>query len=213
LRSDGTPYYCGKGKGKRAFTKGKGEVPPPVDISRIVIVESEMNEEAAFLLEIDLIQKYGRKDKGTGILRNKTDGGDGPSGRVVSDETKAKQSIGRTGKGTGKQTAEHVENRISKIREKKQTLEHIEAAAAPKRGVKFTKERCLNISKSLKGSTPWNKGKKTGSRSTESVEKQRIHSQGINSGPQKQLQCPHCGKIGGQSNMVRYHFTNCKNKG
>lgn len=29
---------------------------------------------------------------------------------------------------------------------------------------------------------------------------------------QKKTECPHCGKIGGASNMTRYHFNNCKNK-
>ena len=28
-----------------------------------------------------------------------------------------------------------------------------------------------------------------------------------------QISCPHCGKIGGNSQMKRYHFDNCKNKG
>jgi hypothetical protein len=31
-------------------------------------------------------------------------------------------------------------------------------------------------------------------------------------GPQEQVQCPHCGKIGGKSLMTRYHFDNCKYK-
>jgi hypothetical protein len=31
-------------------------------------------------------------------------------------------------------------------------------------------------------------------------------------GPQKTTQCPHCSKIGGVSNMSRYHFDNCKHK-
>lgn len=29
-------------------------------------------------------------------------------------------------------------------------------------------------------------------------------------GPQQQLTCPHCNKIGGASNMKRYHFEHCK---
>jgi group I intron endonuclease len=29
---------------------------------------------------------------------------------------------------------------------------------------------------------------------------------------QKKIKCPHCGKIGGQGNMKRYHFNNCKEK-
>ena len=28
--------------------------------------------------------------------------------------------------------------------------------------------------------------------------------------PQAKITCPHCGKVGGNSNMKRYHFDNCK---
>ena len=30
--------------------------------------------------------------------------------------------------------------------------------------------------------------------------------------PQIEVKCPHCSKSGGQSNMTRYHFDNCKLK-
>jgi hypothetical protein len=164
LREDNTPYYIGKGKGNRAFTKLKGEVYPPVDPQRIVILENNLEEHMAFAREIELIGQYGRKDIGTGILRNKTNGGDGPSGRIVSEASKALMSANRKGKGLGPQTKEHIENKVKTRRGVKQTPEHIEAAAAPKRGVKHTATRCANISKALKGNIPWNKGLKTGPR-------------------------------------------------
>lgn len=28
--------------------------------------------------------------------------------------------------------------------------------------------------------------------------------------PKKRVECPHCGKVGGEGNMKRYHFENCK---
>lgn len=82
LREDGTPYYIGKGKDRRAYKKGKGETRPPRDKSRIVILKRNLTEEEAFKHEIYMIAVFGRIDLGTGILRNKTDGGDGASGMV-----------------------------------------------------------------------------------------------------------------------------------
>jgi hypothetical protein len=77
LREDGTPYYIGKGKDKRAWTKAKNEIGKPTDISRIVILQENLTDTEAKEHEINLIKTYGRIDLGTGILRNKTNGGDG----------------------------------------------------------------------------------------------------------------------------------------
>lgn len=77
LREDNTPYYIGKGYRKRAWTKGKGEINPPANNNKIIIVEHNLTNIGALAIERRLIRWYGRKDLGTGILRNKTDGGDG----------------------------------------------------------------------------------------------------------------------------------------
>jgi len=76
LRENGTPYYIGKGSGRRAFVSQR-TIPKPKDKSRIQIVAHKLFESEAFLLEIKLIEYFGRIDLGTGILHNKTNGGDG----------------------------------------------------------------------------------------------------------------------------------------
>lgn len=96
LRKDGSPYYIGKGKGKRAWSTNR-IFRPPTDKSRIVICESNLTELGAFALERRLIRWHGRKDIGTGILRNMTDGGEGGSGAVWSNEMRKKRSEAMSG--------------------------------------------------------------------------------------------------------------------
>jgi hypothetical protein len=104
LRKDGTPYYIGKGKGNRAYKHGPCEsTHPPLDKSRIVILNGNLSEKDAFAIEKQLISEYGRKDLGTGILRNLTDGGEGASGYKLSAELRKDISVRQLGNthGTG----------------------------------------------------------------------------------------------------------------
>ena len=95
LREDRTPYYIGKGKGKRAYKKGKNEIKPPKDRSRIIFLKNNLTAEQALIHEIYMIAVFGRIDLGTGILHNKTDGGEGVVN--MSEITKRKISVARKG--------------------------------------------------------------------------------------------------------------------
>lgn len=94
LRKDGTPYYIGKGTKCRAFLSCKGHRPPRKEN---IIVQDHASEADAFAAEIFLIAYYGRKDLGTGCLRNLTDGGDGVSGYKFSEEGKRRNGLLKRG--------------------------------------------------------------------------------------------------------------------
>jgi hypothetical protein len=80
LREDKTPYYIGKGSGYRIYYRRKNEViKPPKDKTRIIFLKQNLTEEEAFRHEKYMIAVFGRKDIGTGILHNRTDGGEGPA--------------------------------------------------------------------------------------------------------------------------------------
>ena len=96
LREDGSPYYIGKGKGRRLYSTNR-RFKPPKDKSRIIFLKKNLTEQDAFKHERYMIAVFGRKDLSTGILHNRTDGGEGSSGNIKSDETKEKISIANRG--------------------------------------------------------------------------------------------------------------------
>jgi hypothetical protein len=100
---NGEPFYVGKGHGdrykatagrskwfKNKVAKMKREGTPPL----IEFLVKDCDEELALLCEVEAIDKYGRKDLGTGMLLNLTDGGDGVSGYKPSADDKRKQKEG-----------------------------------------------------------------------------------------------------------------------
>jgi hypothetical protein len=98
LRTDGTPYYIGKGKDYRAYKKSHN-VAVPKDKDRIIFIAKNLSEYDAFALEMFFIAWYGRKNIETGILRNLTNGGEGGSGAkiVMTDDHKKKLSLAKIG--------------------------------------------------------------------------------------------------------------------
>jgi hypothetical protein len=156
LRKDGTPYYIGKGSFTRAWDqhryknyndgKWKG-VQVPIN-ARIVILEHNLTELGSFAIERRMIKWYGRKDKMTGILHNRTDGGEGAVGAVYgpySAERKQKMSQSRIkGIDEGKIVA------WNKGLGGSQT--------AWNKGKTLTPEQKINMGPP-KGRIPWNKGK------------------------------------------------------
>lgn len=236
LREDGTPYYIGKGKGSRITAKHNVSVPK--DANRRSILKENISEDDAFALEIQLIASYSRKDLGTGILRNMTDGGEGASGA----------------KRTPEQIARNGMKRPDVKKKHKDRMNDPEVIAKTISGGKSQKgKKYPNKSKALKGipkpynvgdnnpakrpevreaissaligrENTWMIGDKNHMRSEhhrdrmannnpmrnpDAVKKLKAAKTGVK---HKQVTCPHCGKSGGHANMTRYHFDNCKHK-
>lgn len=96
VRENGIPYYVGKGRPGRPYDKrGRPCSTPPKD--RIIILYKEIDEKTAFQIERQLIHKHGREDLGTGVLKNRSDGGEGCSGAIYSKERKRKISESKLG--------------------------------------------------------------------------------------------------------------------
>lgn len=113
-KSDNTPYYIGKGKNNRFA--GIHNVSVPKDRTKIIFLETNLSEIGALAIERRMIAWYGRKDIGTGILHNRTDGGEGAEGAIRTAETKRKMSESMTGKKKLPRSEQHRKNiSLSKI--------------------------------------------------------------------------------------------------
>ena len=153
LREDKTPYYIGKGKGNRAYRRNKTDIKPPKDKTRILILKQNLTDEEAIKHEIYMIAVFGRKDLGTGILHNRTDGGDGASGTVVSNKTRKKLSE------ANKNPSEETRRKMSEAQKGKTVSEETkrkmsEAQKGEKHhyyGKTLSKEHKNKLSMSLKG--------------------------------------------------------------
>jgi hypothetical protein len=176
----GTPYYIGKGKGIRAYVSQGHVSKPSRDKKNIVFLGRDMSEPDAFQAEMLLIHLHGRINNRTGCLRNRTDGGGGASGRVLSVE--ARQKISAFHKGR-KRSEEHcrrlseakrgkplhpntieaasIANRVGRPHsyETKQKLSELaKGRPNPRTGCVVSVETRNKISAANRGRTAWNKG-------------------------------------------------------
>lgn len=165
---------------------------------KIEILTETNSKEDLDRLEKKYIKEYNSFVNQNGY--NMTDGGEGSS---PTEEVRQKLREAR-------KNYKHSPETIEKLKE------------AWKKREPFSEEAKQNMSKAAKGKPkgPFSKEhkrkltearRKRGSYSEETRRKMSESMKGKNK-IQKKVKCPHCSKSGGQSNMTRYHFDNCKLK-
>ena len=135
------------------------------------------------------------------------------AGRTHSEETKKK--IGRSGKG--RTHSEETKKKISKshkgIIPSDETRKKLSDAAKNR-----NEETRKKIGEANKGKIPSEETRKKiseankGKIPSEETKKKMSEANKGKSKKQKNIECPHCFKIGSANNMKRWHFNNCKLK-
>jgi hypothetical protein len=176
-------FYIGKGKDRRAHEKDSRSdywrnIVNKHGYSIEIFAEWE-SEEDAFIHEKFLIECF----RDLTDLCNLTEGGEGCSGYIWSDEQKAKLKS-RLHPNLGKKTPDHVRKQIG--------LSQLGVLRGPQ-----SEKHSQKISEALKGKA----------KAPEQADRLRKMAKQT---AQVMRVCPNCGHEGRGPNMYRYHFDNCK---
>lgn len=224
-RKNFEPFYAGKGTGYRvarhlkqtqnSFCQNVIKAIRKAGLEPTICVSKLITEAESFAWETQIIKRYGRRDLGTGCLTNLTDGGEGQSGWVPSEETRAK--IGHSNRG--RTHTEEAKAKIScaqignqKAKGYKHTDEAREKIKAKRAKQVFTPESNAKRSASLKAYTKTPEHLANLTKACNSIEYRKKHSVLAKKRNSIKVECPHCGKQGQNRVMKRWHFDNCKQR-
>lgn len=184
----GTPYYIGKGKNNRAWQKHNNIRRPKSD-EQIIILESNLSELGALAIERRMIRWWGRQDIGTGILFNKTEGGDVVSGLKMPPKSRKQMSDVALRNWSNPD----YRSRMTDVRRKQSTRSTVEKLSSVVKRM-WSDEEYIH--------------KQELSRSDPNY-RRTLSDKASN---RTKITCIHCGTVAQPSNISRWHNDNCKKK-
>jgi hypothetical protein len=195
LREDRTPYYIGKGKEDRIYSTDR-TYKPPKDKSRIIFLKQNLTEEEAFKHEKYMIAVFGRKDNGTGILRNLTDGGEGGSNRGTPEQ-RSEIARKREANKTPEQRSE-----IAKKRQASMTPGQLSESMKKAHARKTPEQRSESVRKAHATKTPEQRSEIARKREANKTPEQR--SEATRKGKAQKFQCTVTGFITNAGCLSQY---------
>ena len=207
----GHTYYVGQGNYRRPYAphpysdfKDNACI-KPTDKNQIIIIKKNLTEQEAKDLEIELIAKHGRLDIGEGYLLNRTAGGEGTNGYILSEETRRKLSEAQKGK------------KMSEESKRKMSEAH-KGIKNPNFGKPHSKEHRRKISESGKGRIHSEESKRKMSEKASGRIRSEENKRNISKGKvkwyktQPKIKCNHCSALHYKHLLDRWHNDNCKHK-
>jgi NUMOD3 motif len=214
LRKDtGAVFYVGKGQGGRAHVASRHHrnefwqrVVSKAGGFDVRMVIQQVDEEMALLVEVERIDQLRRLGAS---LCNLTNGGEGTSGLVRSDEWRAKIGASHRGKVVSLETRIKISDAVRRVGYK-----HSPEVRARMSEFMMGKRLALGRTqpsheREMRAKAA--KGNRSRTGQTRSAEERAKVSIAMKDRPQAKMTCPHCNKQGGNA-MRRWHFDACKVK-
>lgn len=242
---NGGVFYVGKGCGRRLNThlydakakrnqnsfvvRAVGSLLSNGETPIIQKILSEVDNELACLVESEFIAKHGRRDIGTGVLTNCTDGGDEGAPNLSPETIKQRtEKHGVWVRANRQLLSDNTRGEKNPFFGKKHSAEALEKIGNASKGRVIPVYEHVRVALSIAHTGEGNPmfGKKH-SEETKAKFKTRIparawagktmtdeHRSKMSASHKARpsLECPHCGKVGGNAGMKANHFDHCKSK-